>query len=179
MVVATILAMNDYKAAMADGENRQIKNYGTLSRRTTKMLKIETWPIERLTPYARNARLHSEAQVDQIAASIAQFGFNNPVLVGPEGGIIAGHARVLAARKLGHTEILVIVLEHLSENQKRAFILADNKLALNAGWDFETLRLELEELAKQSFDLKLTGFDEKELAEVLLQQTPRGTFDPE
>src|SRR5277367_2088845 len=124
MVVATILAMDDYKAAMADGENRQIKNYGALSRRTTKMLtqnlKIEIWPIERLIPYARNARSHSEAQVDQIAASIAKFGFNNPVLVGPEGGIIAGHARVLAARKLGHTEIPVIVLGHLSENQKRA-----------------------------------------------------------
>lgn len=120
-------------------------------------LKIETWAIERLVPYARNARLHSEAQVAQIAASIAEFGFNNPVLVGADGGIIAGHARVLAARKLGFMEIPVIVLGHLTENQKRAFVLADNKLALNAGWDFEMLRLELEALAAQNFDLKLTA----------------------
>jgi DNA modification methylase len=142
-------------------------------------LKIETWPIERLVPYARNARLHSEAQVAQIAASIVEFKFNNPILVGPEGGIIAGHARVLAARKLGLTEIPVIVLGHLTENQKRAFVLADNKLALNAGWDFEMLRLELEALAEQNFDLELTGFDEHELAEVLAQETPRGSFDPD
>jgi DNA modification methylase len=142
-------------------------------------LKIETWLIERLIPYARNARLHSEMQVAQIAASITEFGFNNPVLVSPEGGIIAGHARVLAARKLGYTEIPVIVLGHLTENQKRAFVLADNKLALNAGWDFEMLRLELEALAEQNFDLELTGFDEKELSEVLAQEMPRGSFDPD
>jgi len=142
-------------------------------------LKIEAWPIERLVPYARNARLHSEAQVAQIAASIAEFGFNNPVLVGPEGGIIAGHARVLAARKLGSTQIPVIVLGHLTENQKRAFVLADNKLALNAGWDFEMLRVELEALAVQNFDLKLTGFDEVELAAVLAQEGERGSLDPD
>src|ERR1700733_12949554 len=126
----------------------------------TQDLKIEAWPVGRLIPYARNARLHSEAQVAQIAASIAEFGFNNPVLAGADGGIIAGHARGLAARKLGHTQIPVIVLGHLTENQKRAFVLADNKLALNAGWDFEMLRVELEALAAQNFDLKLTGFDE-------------------
>jgi len=142
-------------------------------------LQIETWAVERLIPYARNARLHSDAQVTQIAASIAEFGFNNPALVGPEGGIIAGHARVLAARKLGHREVPVIVLGHLSENQKRAFVLADNKLALNAGWDLEMLRLELEALAEKDFDLELTGFSEKELAEALTQETPRGTLDPE
>ena len=142
-------------------------------------LKIETWAIERLVPYARNARLHSEAQVAQIAASIGEFGFNNPVLVGPEGGIIAGHARVLAARKLGFTQIPTIVLGHLTENQKRAFVLADNKLALNAGWDFEMLRVELEALAAQNFDLKLTGFDEVELAEVLAQEATRGSLDPD
>src|SRR6202140_4004571 len=142
-------------------------------------LKIESWRLERLVPYARNARLHSDAQVAQIAASIAEFGFNNPVLVEPQGGIIAGHARVLAARKLGYTEIPVIVLGHLSENQKRAFILADNKLALNAGWDLEMLRLELEALAEQNFSLALTGFGEDELAEVLAQEMPRGTFDPD
>ena len=146
---------------------------------STQVLKIETWPLERLIPYARNARLHSEAQVAQIAASIAEFGFNNPVLVGQEGGIIAGHARVLAARKLDYTEIPVIVLGHLSENQKRAFILADNKLALNAGWDFEMLRLELEALADQSFNLELTGFGEQELAEALARGMPPGALDPE
>ena len=115
----------------------------------------------------------------QIAASIAEFGFNHPVLIEPQGGIIAGHARVLAARKLGYTEIPIIVLRHLSENQKRAFILADNKLALNASWDLDMLRLELEALAEQNFGLELTGFDEQELAEALAQETPRGTFDPE
>jgi len=145
----------------------------------TQDLKIETWPIERLIPYARNARLHSETQVAQIAASIAEFGFNNPVLAEPHGGIIAGHARMLAARKLGRAEIPVIVLGHLTENQQRAFVLADNKLALNAGWDSEMLRLELEALAEQNFDLELTGFDELELAEVLAQETPWGSFDPD
>ncbi len=142
-------------------------------------LKIEAWAMDRLIPYARNARQHSEAQVAQIAASIAEFGFNNPLLVGPDGGIIAGHARLLAARKLGHTEVPVIVLGHLTENQKRAFVLADNKLALNAGWDSEMLRLELEALAEQNFDLELTGFDENELAEVLAQETTRGCLDPD
>jgi DNA modification methylase len=146
---------------------------------TIQNLKIETWPIERLIPYARNARLHSEAQVAQIAASIAEFGFNNPVLAGADGGIIAGHARVLAARKLGHTQIPVIVLGHLTENQKRAFVLADNKLALNAGWDFEMLRVELEALAAQNFELRLTGFDELELAEVMAQETSKGPLDPD
>jgi len=142
-------------------------------------LKIESWPIERLIPYARNARLHSEAQVAQIAASIVEFGFNNPVLVGPEGDIIAGHARVLAARKLAQANVPAIVLGHLTENQKRAFILADNKLALNAGWDLEMLRLELEALATENFDLELTGFDEEELAEALAKETPWRTVDPD
>jgi len=142
-------------------------------------IKIIAWAIERLIPHARNARLHSEVQVAQIAASIAEFGFNNPILVGPQGDIIAGHARVLAARKLAYTLVPVIVLDHLTENQKRAFMLADNKLALNAGWDLEMLRLELEALAEQNFDLALTGFDEKELAEVLAQETPKGLSDPD
>ena len=124
-------------------------------------IKIVVWAIERLIPHARNARLHSEVQVAQIAASIAEFGFNNPILVGPQGDIIAGHARVLAARKLAYTLVPVIVLDHLTENQKRAFMLADNKLALNAGWDLEMLRLELEALAEENFDLALTGFDER------------------
>ena len=96
-------------------------------------LQVELWPLARLIPYARNARTHSDAQIAQIAGSIEAFNFNNPVLVDTAGGIIAGHGRVLAARKLGLSEVPVIVLGHLTENQKRAFMLADNKLALNAG----------------------------------------------
>ena len=111
-------------------------------------IEIVNWPIESLIPSARNARTHSDAQVAQIAGGIKNFGFNNPVLAGPQGDIIAGHARVLAARKLGLAEVPVIVLHHLTDTQKRAFMLADNQLALNAGWDLEMLRLELEVLAE-------------------------------
>ena len=107
------------------------------------------------------------AQIAQIAASIVEFGFNNPVLADPEGGIIAGHGRVLAARQLGWTDVPVVVLAHLNANQKRAFMLADNKLALEAGWDEEMLRLELEALAGQNFKLELTGFEERELQDLL------------
>ena len=106
-------------------------------------LKVERWPLERLIPFSRNSRTHSDTQIAEIAGSIAAFGFVNPVLVGPDQVIIAGHARVLAARKLGLTEVPVIVLGHLSETQRRALIIADNHLALNAGWDEEMLRLEL------------------------------------
>ena len=119
---------------------------------------VERWSIDRLIPYARNARTHSNAQVAQIAASIAEFGFNNPVLVDADGGIIAGHGRVLAARKLSLAEVPVIILRHLNQNQKRAFALADNKIALNAGWDEEMLRLELQALADQDVALALTGW---------------------
>jgi len=136
----------------------------------THRLQIELWPIERLIPYARNARTHSNEQVAQIAGSIAAFGFNNPVLVEPEGGIIAGHGRVLAESKLHLNEVPVIVLGHLSENQRRAFRLADNKLALNAGWDEEMLRVELQALAEEALSLELTGFDERELEELLAQE---------
>ena len=135
-----------------------------------QLLQIESWPIERLIPYARNARTHSDAQVGQIAASISEFGFVNPVLADPDGGIIAGHGRVLAARLLKHDHVPVIVLGHLSENQKRAFMLADNKLALNAGWDTEMLRLEVEALAAEGFNLDLTGFEERELDELIQSQ---------
>ena len=140
-------------------------------------LQVESWPIERLIPYARNARTHSDAQVAQIAASIAEFNFINPVLADPHGRIIAGHGRVLAARKLNYTHIPVIVLGHLTPNQKRAFMLADNKLALNAAWDLEVLRLELEALAEETFNLQLTGFDEEELAELLAEQEQNGLVD--
>src|SRR6202162_589674 len=112
---------------------------------------IELWPIEKLIPFARNPRTHSDTQVAQIAASIAAFGFNNPILVDTKAGIIAGHGRLLAARKLGLAEVPVIVLDHLSEAQKRAYIIADNQLALNAGWDDEILRSELAGLQSESF----------------------------
>ena len=102
--------------------------------------RIEHWTLERLIPYARNPRTHSDAQVAQIAASIAEFGFNNPILVDTKAGIIAGHGRLLAARKLQLKEVPVIILDHLTETQKRAYILADNQLALNAGWDETLLR---------------------------------------
>ena len=106
-------------------------------------LQIELRPLAGILAYARNSRTHSEEQVAQIAASIKEFGWTNPILVDGEGVIIAGHARVLAARKLGMDEVPVIVLAHLSPTQRRALIIADNKLALNAGWDEETLRAEM------------------------------------
>ena len=106
-------------------------------------LNLEYRQIEALIPYANNSRTHSDAQVSQIAASIREFGWTNPVLVDGDNGIIAGHGRVLAARKLGLTEVPVIELSHMSDAQRRAYIIADNKLAENAGWDDELLRLEL------------------------------------
>lgn len=118
--------------------------------------------VEDLTPYARNARTHSDEQVAQIAASIKEFGWTNPILVDGEKGLIAGHGRLAAARKLGMEEVPVIELTHLSETQKKALILADNKLALNAGWDAELLNLELEELELEGVDLNLVGFGEEE-----------------
>jgi ParB-like chromosome segregation protein Spo0J len=121
--------------------------------------EISQVPIEDLIPYARNARTHSDEQVAQIAASIREFGFVNPVLLKDDNTIIAGHGRVLAARKLSMDAVPCIYLSHLSETQARAYIIADNKLALNAGWDEELLNLELGELADEGFDLDLTGFD--------------------
>src|SRR6266436_5103399 len=131
---------------------------------------IEMWPIEKLIPYARNPRTHSDAQVAQIAASIAEFGFNNPILVDTQSGIIAGHGRLLAARKLQLEQVPVIVLDHLSEAQKRAYILVDNKLAENAGWDEELLRCELAALEAEDFNLDLIGFEDEELARLLADQ---------
>jgi ParB-like chromosome segregation protein Spo0J len=123
-------------------------------------MQIDQVPVEQLIPYARNARTHSDAQIAQIAASIREFGFNNPILVDGAKGIIAGHGRLAAARKLGLEAVPVIELAHMSETQKRAFIIADNRIAENAGWDQDMLRLELEELNMEGFDLELTGFDE-------------------
>lgn len=128
---------------------------------------IEQWPVDRLIPYARNARTHSAEQVAKIAASIVEFGFTNPILVDGNDGIIAGHGRLMAARKLGMTEVPVIELTHLTEAQKRAYILADNRLALDAGWDEEMLAAELDDLRDMEFDLALTGFSDKELADLI------------
>jgi ParB-like chromosome segregation protein Spo0J len=130
-------------------------------------MKIQEIEIEKLIPYARNSRTHSDDQVAQIAASIKEFGWTNPILVDGEAGIIAGHGRLAAARKLGLKKIPVIELSHLSPTQKKALIIADNKLALNAGWDNQMLALEFEELELEGFDLALTGFDQKELADLL------------
>ena len=121
-------------------------------------LQVEQWPIDRLIPYVRNARTHSDAQVAQVAASIIEFGWTNPILVGADGVIIAGHARLLAARKLKMVEVPVIVLDHLTEAQRRALVLADNKLALNAGWDEAMLRVEMTDLDVSGFNLELIGF---------------------
>jgi DNA modification methylase len=137
---------------------------------TTKSLEIQLWPVDRLIPYARNPRTHSDVQVAQIAASIVAFGFNNPILVDTKAGIIAGHGRLLAARKLKLTEVPVIVLDHLTETQKRAYIIADNQLALNAGWDDDMLRIELAALQEDNFDLNVVGFDDAELAQMLAAQ---------
>ena len=122
--------------------------------------------IESLIPYVNNARTHSDAQVAQIAGSIKEFGFNNPVLIDEESGIIAGHGRVLAARKLNLNTVPCIKLNHLSPAQRKAYILADNKLALNAGWDNDILRLELADLKELDIDTDLTGFTLDEIAEL-------------
>jgi len=129
--------------------------------------KIEHWTIDKLVPYARNARTHSPAQIDQIAASIAEFGFTNPILVGSDGVIVAGHGRLEAARKLGLETVPVIVLDHLTPTQRRALVIADNRIAENAGWDEELLSLELAELQELDFDLELTGFSSEDVDALL------------
>lgn len=141
-----------------------------------KELQIEWREVEALIPYARNARTHSDEQVAQIAASMQEFGWTNPVLVDGSNGIIAGHGRILAARKLSHERVPCIELSHLTEAQKRAYVLADNKLAENASWDNELLGLELGDLQGEGFDLDLTGFGDEELKNLLDQE--QGTEDP-
>jgi DNA modification methylase len=132
------------------------------------------WPLDRLVPYEKNARTHSPAQIQQIAASITEFGFTNPILVDGADGILAGHGRLAAAKDMGLAEVPVIVLDHLSAAQRKAYILADNKLALNAGWDMDALRLELGDLQLVDFDLSLIGFSDEELADLLpeVEQLP-------
>lgn len=143
-----------------------------------KKVILEHRPVAQLLPYARNARTHSDEQVTQIAASIREFGWTNPVLIDSDNGIIAGHGRVMAAKLLGVASVPVIVLTHLSEGQKRAYILADNKLALNAGWDEDMLKLELLELAEfGDIDLTITGFSLDEIANIT--DARAGLVDPD
>jgi DNA modification methylase len=129
--------------------------------------KIEQWPTSKLLPYARNARTHSPEQVAQIAASIVEFGFTNPILAGSDGMIVAGHGRWSAAQKLGLHTVPVVVLDHLSPTQRRALIIADNRIAENAGWDEAMLRIELQSLQEDGFNLDITGFDADALAEIM------------
>ena len=143
-----------------------------------KSLEVEYLATDALIPYARNSRTHSDEQVAQIAGSIREFGFTNPVLIDEEGGIIAGHGRVLAATKLKLDTVPTIMLRGLSEAQRRAYVIADNKLALNAGWDFEMLAVELDELHDMDFNLSLLGFEPEELNELI--GTPNtGALDDE
>jgi DNA modification methylase len=138
--------------------------------------QIERWPLDRLLPYARNARTHSSAQVDQIAASMREWGWTNPILADERGSILAGHGRLAAAQKLGFTDVPVMVARGWSEAKKRAYVIADNQLALKAGWDEEMLAAELTDLRDLTFDLDLIGFDEKELSRLL---GPGGAVDGE
>jgi len=140
-------------------------------------MQIVRRKVEDLIPYARNSRTHSDAQVAQIAASIKEFGWTNPILVDGDKGIIAGHGRLLAARKLGHKEVPTIELKHLTPAQRKAYVIADNQLAMNAGWDTSLLTLELQELQDDGFDLELLGFDPKELDKLLEPEEVEGLTD--
>jgi len=140
-------------------------------------MQIKEVEVTALIPYAKNSRTHDDAQVAQIAASIKEFGWTNPILVDGGKGVIAGHGRLLAARKLGMAKVPTIELKDMTEAQKKAYVIADNKLALNAGWDTNFLSLELQELKDQDFDLTLLGFDDKELDALLALETTEGLTD--
>jgi hypothetical protein len=133
----------------------------------TMAKRIELWPLDRLKPYSRNARTHSPEQVAQIAASIVEFGFTNPILVDSNDGIIAGHGRLTAAQDLGLKTVPVVVLDHLSERQRKAYVIADNQLALNAGWDTDLLQAEVMALSLADFNLDLLGFDDDIIADLI------------
>jgi len=139
--------------------------------------QIEYIETEKLVPYARNSRTHSDDQVQQIMGSIKEFGFTNPILVDADGLIIAGHGRTMAAQRMGIKEVPCLRLGHLTDAQKKAYVIADNKLALNAGWDDEMLRLELADLQDADFDLSLTGFDDDELNALLAKAVEEGLTD--
>ena len=140
-------------------------------------MQIEKRQLSELIPYINNSRKHSDDQVTQIAASIKEFGWTNPILVDGDNGIIAGHGRIMAAKKLNMTEVPVIELAHLSKEQRKALIIADNKLALNSDWDSNLLAIELKDLQDLGFDLNLTGFDADELANILLPEQVAGLTD--
>jgi DNA modification methylase len=142
-------------------------------------MKIEQRKVESLIPYVNNSRKHSDEQVAQIAASIKEFGWTNPILVDGENGIIAGHGRLMAARKLSMEEVPVIELAHLSDNQRKALIIADNKLALNADWDNDILALELSDLSAADYDLDILGFDNDEVGKLLKTETEGLTDEDE
>jgi len=142
-------------------------------------MQVQKYKVEDLIPYVNNSRTHSEEQVAQIAASIKEFGWTNPILVDGSKGIIAGHGRLQAAKKLKLTEVPVIELKHLTETQKKALIIADNKLALNAGWDEEVLKLEFQELLEAGFDIELIGFDTKTIDELLNNKQELGLLPEE
>lgn len=140
-------------------------------------MQIKTVSVEKLIPYVKNSRTHSDAQVAQIAASIKEFGWTNPILVDGDNGIIAGHGRLMAARKLGQKDVPVIELAYMTDSQKRAYVIADNQLAMNAGWDTALLSLELADLKEQGFDLDILGFDAKELDKLLEPEQIEGLTD--
>ena len=141
--------------------------------------EIEYLSIYKLIPYARNTRTHNKEQVLKIASSIKEFGFTNPILIDKDNGIIAGHGRVLAAEKLNIKELPCIRLGYLTDAQKKAYIIADNRLALDAGWDEELLKIELEELKELDFDIELTGFSDKEFNEIFKEEIKEDEFDTE
>ena len=140
-------------------------------------MQIEQIDIEDLIPYAMNARTHSDAQVAQIAGSIKEFGFNNPVLIDSDNGLIAGHGRVMAGRKLGLKQVPAIRLGHLTDLQKKAYILADNRIALNSSWDVELLKTELLDLQENDIDLESLGFDLSELDTIIEPEIIEGNTD--
>lgn len=142
------------------------------------MLHVEQISVTELIPFAKNSRTHSDSQVAQIAGSIREFGFTNPILIDEKNGIIAGHGRLLAARKLSLEDVPCIRLEGLTEAQKRAYVIADNKIALNAGWDEKLLALELKELGDLGFDTDKTGFTSEEIAQLSLDDISEGTEEP-
>jgi ParB-like chromosome segregation protein Spo0J len=139
-------------------------------REMTNALKIEQRNVATLVPYAANSRTHTDTQIAQIAASIKEFGWTNPILIDGKDTIIAGHARTLAAQKLGIKDVPVIVLDYLSEAQQRALVIADNQLAVNAGWDYEILAIELGEIKDLGFDIDLIGFSAGEIAKLTFEE---------
>lgn len=140
------------------------------------MLSIEYKSTGELVPYVNNSRTHSEQQVQQVAASIKEFGFTNPILIDHDGGIIAGHGRLQAAQLLSLDEVPTITLEGLTEAQRKAYVIADNQLAMNAGWDFEALRIEVDRLSELDFDIDLFGFDDDFLNDLLFDSDSESIF---